>query len=55
MSDLYEDDVLLWSEQQAELLHRHAAGERANDAALDWQNIIAESKVQVAASWRIFT
>jgi hypothetical protein len=34
---------------------RHAAGERANDAALDWPNIIAESKVQVAASWRIFT
>ncbi len=42
MSDLYDDDILLWSERQANLLRRHAAGERANDAALDWANIIEE-------------
>src|SRR5476651_1094208 len=42
MSDLYEDDILLWSERQADLLRRHAAGERANDVALDWPNIIEE-------------
>jgi hypothetical protein len=42
MSDAYEDDILLWSERQAELLRRHAATERANDAALDWPNIIEE-------------
>jgi hypothetical protein len=42
MSDLYETDILRWSERQAELLRRHAAGERANDAALDWENIIDE-------------
>src|SRR5215472_10248269 len=35
MSDLYETDILLWSEQQAELLRRHAAGERTNDGAIE--------------------
>lgn len=40
--DLYETDILLWSEQQAELLRRHAAGERINDAAIDWPNIAEE-------------
>ena len=42
MSDLYESDILAWSEQQAELLRRHAAGERANDGAIDWPNVIEE-------------
>ena len=42
MGDLYEDDILLWSERQADLLRRHVAGERANDMALDWRNIIEE-------------
>ena len=42
MSDLYEEDILLWSEQQANLLRRHAALERANDPAFDWANIIEE-------------
>jgi len=41
-SDLYEADILLWSERQAELLRRHAAGERVNDAAIDWPNIAEE-------------
>jgi hypothetical protein len=41
MSDLYEDDILLWSERQAELLRQHAASARANDA-IDWPNIIEE-------------
>ena len=40
MSDLYEADILLWSERQAELLRRLEAGERVND--LDWPNIIDE-------------
>jgi Domain of unknown function DUF29 len=38
---LYDADILLWSEQQAELLRRLAAGERVNDQ-LDWINIIDE-------------
>ena len=38
----YETDILVWSERQAELLRRHAAGERANDMDLDWPNIIEE-------------
>ena len=36
----YETDVLEWSEHQAALLRRAAAGERVND--LDWDNIIEE-------------
>jgi hypothetical protein len=42
MSDLYDDDILLWSEHQAELLRRRAAGELVNDAELDWPNIAEE-------------
>jgi hypothetical protein len=42
MSDLYEDDILLWSERQAALLRRRAAGELVNDAELDWPNIAEE-------------
>jgi hypothetical protein len=42
MSDLYDRDILEWSEHQAELLRRHAAGERINDTDLDWSNIIEE-------------
>jgi hypothetical protein len=41
MSDLYNDDILTWSEQQAQLLRLHAATTRANDA-IDWPNIIEE-------------
>lgn len=42
MSDLYGDDVVLWSETQAGLLRRVAAGERLNSADVDWPNIIEE-------------
>ena len=41
MSDLYDADVLLWSERQAELLRRIAAGERVNDQ-VDWENVVEE-------------
>jgi hypothetical protein len=34
--DLYETDILLWSEQQADALRRRAANE------LDWENIAEE-------------
>jgi hypothetical protein len=40
MSD-YDADVLLWSERQADLLRRLAAGERVNDQ-VDWENVIEE-------------
>jgi hypothetical protein len=49
MSDLYDDDILEWSERQAELLRRRAAGELVNDAELDWPNI-AEEIVDVGRS-----
>ena len=42
MSDLYDEDVVLWSERQAHLLRRRAAGELINDAELDWPNIAEE-------------
>ncbi|MBV8094654.1 MAG: DUF29 domain-containing protein [Acetobacteraceae bacterium] len=37
----YERDILLWSEHQAALLRRVAAGERINDQ-IDWENVIEE-------------
>jgi hypothetical protein len=41
MSELYDTDVLLWSEQQAALLRQVAAGERINDQ-VDWENVVEE-------------
>ena len=38
---LYDRDVLAWSERQADLLRRLAAGERLNEA-VDWPNVIEE-------------
>ena len=38
---LYERDVLVWAETQADLLRRLAAGERVN-ASIDWPNVIEE-------------
>ena len=42
MSDLYDVDLVSWSEHQADLLRRRAAGELVNDADFDWQNIAEE-------------
>jgi hypothetical protein len=36
MNDLHGEDILLWSERQAELLRRRGAGEPVNDADIDW-------------------
>ena len=41
MSDLYGEDILLWSELQSDLLRRIAAGEPPNERP-DWGNIIEE-------------
>ena len=41
MSD-YDTDILTWSERQAALLRRRAAGELINEAELDWSNIAEE-------------
>ncbi len=38
--DLYERDILTWSEQQADLLSRIARGERVN--GVDWPHIVEE-------------
>lgn len=41
MSELYDEDILLWSERQGDLLRRVAAGEPVNEPP-DWANIIEE-------------
>ena len=41
MSDLYDEDILLWSERQSDLLRRIAAGEPVNERP-DWVNIVEE-------------
>ncbi len=38
--DLYERDILSWSEQQAALLRRVARGERVN--GVDWTHVVEE-------------
>ena len=54
--DEYDTDVLTWSERQAALLRRVAAGEQINDQ-IDWPNIIEEveavgqSQVHAVESW----
>jgi hypothetical protein len=55
-SGLYEQDLLVWSEQQADLLERLAAGERVNER-VDWPNLIEEvrdlglSELKSCRSW----
>ena len=41
MSELYDADILEWSERQAALLRRVAAGEMSNEAP-DWENVVEE-------------
>jgi hypothetical protein len=56
MGDLYDVDVLEWSEHQGRLLRQQAAGEPVNER-IDWANIIEEiesvGQIQVDAveSW----
>jgi Domain of unknown function DUF29 len=50
----YGTDVLAWSEEQAALLRRRAAGELVNDSALDWPNIAEEiESVGISERYRI--
>jgi hypothetical protein len=55
MGELYDTDVVEWSEQQGRLLRRHAAGEQLNKWP-DWDNIVEEvesvgrSQVEVVES-----
>lgn len=51
MSDLYEADIVEWSERQAALLRRRAAGDLVNEAEIDWPNV-AEEIEDVGASQR---
>lgn len=56
MSGLYDWDILTWSERQAGLLRRIAAGERVNDQ-VDWENVVEEiessgrSDLNAVTSW----
>src|SRR4051794_11191334 len=53
---LYDTDILVWSERQAGLLERLAAGERVNEL-IDWPNVIEEmrdvgaSELRSCRSW----
>ena len=40
-SDLYGEDILLWSERQGDLLRRLAAGESVSDQ-VDWPHVVEE-------------
>ena len=40
MTSLYDTDIVLWSEQQADRLRRLARGEQPND--IDWENVVEE-------------
>jgi hypothetical protein len=42
--DLYDTDIVLWSEQQAAALRRRAANE------IDWENVAEEIEAVVRAS-----
>jgi hypothetical protein len=52
----YDTDILTWSERQAALLRRIAAGERINDE-VDWPNVVEEiesvgrSDLNAVESW----
>lgn len=48
----YDTDILAWSEHQAALLRRRAAGNLVNDADLDWPHI-AEEIESVGSSQRL--
>jgi hypothetical protein len=53
----YDSDIVVWSEHQAALLRRRAAGELVNDAEMDWSNIaeeieaVGQSQVDAVESW----
>ena len=40
-SDLYGDDIRLWSDRQGALLRRLSAGEAVSDQ-VDWQHVVGE-------------
>jgi hypothetical protein len=42
VTELYDDDIVLWSERQAALLRRRAAGELVNENEIDWRNVAEE-------------
>jgi len=42
MNDLYDEDFILWAEQQVTLLRRRAAGELINESELDGLNLAEE-------------
>jgi hypothetical protein len=49
-NELYWQDILLWSEGQAELLRRVARGERV--AGVDWGHVIEEIEDVGRSEWR---
>jgi Domain of unknown function DUF29 len=50
MAEINDNDVLTWSERQAEPLRGVSAGGRINDR-VDWQNIIEEIESVGRSEW----
>jgi hypothetical protein len=50
MSDPYDTDAVTWAEQQASLLRRIAAGERANDQ-IDWEDVGGREREKVTKAF----
>jgi hypothetical protein len=48
--DLYDTDVVAWSERQGELLRRVGAGEQVNDQ-VDWENVAEEIEDVGRSEW----
>jgi hypothetical protein len=42
MSDLYDTDIVAWSEHQGVLLRRRAAGDPVREADIDWPHVAEE-------------
>ncbi len=42
MGDLYDSDIVAWSEHQSVLLRRRAAGDLVNEADIDWPHVAEE-------------
>jgi len=53
VSNLYDTDILLWSEEQAERLRHVAANDRRNANSPDWVNIAKERPPGRAAEVRM--
>jgi hypothetical protein len=48
---LYDADIVAWSERQGELLRRKGAGKQVNEADMDWENLAEEIEDVGRSEW----